>query len=78
MVIEADTPTVETPDAVALSVKAAILAEQARLNLSERQLALHYGVGRMTIWRWKSGQFSRSDYALAGILLNSPTDRSVT
>lgn len=78
MVIEADTPTTTTDDPIVMALRAAIIAEQTRLGMSERQLAKHYGVGRMTIWRFKAGKLSNADRVLATILLHSPADRSVT
>lgn len=64
------TPDNDTPDPIVLALRSAILAEQSRLGMSERQLARHYGVGRMTLWRFKAGKLSPADRVLAALLIN--------
>jgi helix-turn-helix, Psq domain len=72
----APTPTTDTPDPIALALRSAIFAEQSRLGRSERQLARHYGVGRMTLWRFKSGKLSPADRVLAALLINGTSPPS--
>jgi hypothetical protein len=63
----------EVPAEILERVNAAFDAARARLGVQyDSELSRHWPVSTKTIWEWRTGQWTKGDTILIGVLLGMP------